>query len=143
MYSAVSLSIWISLTKFKALSILANALNATCWPLTLTFHGSSNWWQLLPMVQSALLVWVGDHDYGLLIYIFGNLCTPVHQSDIEAWDDDDVGSTSHATFFSPGCLITWQNHLTVWTTIDSGNTIFPIGLSKIFLITDDVIDIVI
>jgi hypothetical protein len=36
-----------------------------------------------------------------------------HQSDTKAWDDDDVGSTSHVTFFSPGCLITWWNHLIV------------------------------
>jgi hypothetical protein len=37
----------------------------------------------------------------------------LHQSDTEAWDDDDVGSMSHATFFSPGCLITWWKHLIV------------------------------
>ncbi len=66
-----------------------------------------------------------------------------YQSDTKAWDDDDVGSMSHVTFFSPGCFITWRNHLIVWTTIDSGNVIFPIGLNKIFLITDDVINIVI
>jgi hypothetical protein len=62
------------------------------------------------MVQFALLIWVGDHDYRLLIYIFGNICTSVHQSDTKAWDDDGIGSTSHVTFFSPGCLITWWNH---------------------------------
>jgi hypothetical protein len=66
-----------------------------------------------------------------------------HQSDTKAWDDDDIGSMSHATFFSPGCLITWWNHLIVWTTFDSGSAIFLIGLNKIFLITDDVINIVI
>jgi hypothetical protein len=65
------------------------------------------------MVQSTLLVWVGDHDYGLLIYIFGNLCTSVHQSNTKAWDDDDVGSTSHVTFFSAECPNTWWNHLIV------------------------------
>jgi hypothetical protein len=36
-----------------------------------------------------------------------------HQSDTKAWDDDDVGSTSHVNFFSPDCLITWWNHLIV------------------------------
>ncbi len=66
-----------------------------------------------------------------------------YQSDTKAWDDDDVGLMSHIAFLSPGCLITWWNHLIVWTTIDLSNTIFPIGLNKIFLITDDVINIVI
>ncbi len=28
-------------------------------------------WRLLPRVQFAPLVWVGDHNHGLLIYIFG------------------------------------------------------------------------
>ncbi len=46
------------------------------------------------------------------------------QSDTKAWDDDDLGSTSPITFFSSGCLITWWNHLIVWTIIDLGNTIF-------------------
>jgi hypothetical protein len=36
-----------------------------------------------------------------------------YQSDTKAWDDDEVGSTSHANFFSPGCFITWWNHLIV------------------------------
>jgi hypothetical protein len=36
-----------------------------------------------------------------------------HQSDTKAWDDDDVGSTSHVTFFSPGYSITWWIHLIV------------------------------
>jgi hypothetical protein len=66
-----------------------------------------------------------------------------HQSDTKAWDDDDLGSTSQVTFFSPGCFITWWNHLIVWTIIDLGNAIFPIGLNKMFLIADDVINIVI
>ncbi len=66
-----------------------------------------------------------------------------HQSDTKAWDDDDVGSMSHVTFFSQGFLITWWNHLIVWTTFDLGKVIFPIGLIKNFLITDDVINIVI
>jgi hypothetical protein len=95
---AVSLSIQISLTKFKALSIQVNALNSTCRPLTLTFRGP-----IKLMVTSShgairTLIWVGDHDCGMLIYIFGNLCTSVHQSDTKAWDDDDVGSTSHIPF---------------------------------------------
>jgi hypothetical protein len=53
----------------------------------------------------------------------------LHQSDTEAWDDDGIGSMSHTTFFSPGCLIIWWNHLIVCSTFDSGNAIFPIGLS--------------
>jgi hypothetical protein len=64
-------------------------------------------------MQSAPLVWVGDYNHGLLIYIFDNLCTSVHQSDTKAWDDDDVGSKSHLTFFSPGYLITWWNQFIV------------------------------
>ncbi len=36
---AVLLSMWISLTRLKAVSMQVNALNSTCWPLTLTFHG--------------------------------------------------------------------------------------------------------
>jgi hypothetical protein len=64
-----------------------------------------------------------------------------YQSDTKAWDDDDVGSTSHVTFFSPGCLITWWNHLIVCTTIVLSNAIFLIVLNKIFLLTDDVINI--
>ncbi len=39
MCSAVSLWIWISLPKVKTLSIQVNALDSTCQPLTLTFHG--------------------------------------------------------------------------------------------------------
>jgi hypothetical protein len=61
----------------------------------------------------------------------------LHQSDTKAWDDDDFGSMSHVNFFSPGCLITWWSHLIVCTTFDLGNAIFPIGLNKIFLITND------
>ncbi len=36
---AVILSTQISSTKFKVVSIQVYALNSTCWPLTLTFHG--------------------------------------------------------------------------------------------------------
>jgi hypothetical protein len=67
----------------------------------------------------------------------------LHQSDTKAWVDDDVGSTSHVNFFSPECFITWWNYLIVWTTIDLGNEFFQIGLNKMFLIADDVINIVI
>ncbi len=78
---AVLLSTWISLTRFEAISMQVNALNSTCrhwlWPSMV----QSNWWQLLPRVQSAPLVWVGDHNHGLLIYIFGNLCTSIYQCD--------------------------------------------------------------
>ncbi len=49
-------------------------VNHWLWPSMV----QSNYCGLLPMVQSALLVWVRDHDYGLLIYIFSNLCTSVH-----------------------------------------------------------------
>ncbi len=38
MCSAVLLSMQISLTRFKAISMQVNALNSTCGPLTLTFH---------------------------------------------------------------------------------------------------------
>ncbi len=54
----------------------------------------SNWWQLLPMVQSAPLIWVGDHSHGLLIFIFDNLCTSIYQCDSAIRGDDNVGSTS-------------------------------------------------
>jgi hypothetical protein len=37
----------------------------------------------------------------------------LHQFDTKAWDDDDVGLTSHVIFFSPGCLITWWNYFIV------------------------------
>jgi hypothetical protein len=36
-----------------------------------------------------------------------------HQSNTKAWDDDDIGSTSHVKFFSPGCFIAWWNYLIV------------------------------
>ncbi len=36
---AVLLSMQISSTRFGAVSMQVNALNSTCWPLTLTFHG--------------------------------------------------------------------------------------------------------
>ncbi len=48
-------------------------------------------WQLLPRVQSAPLVWVGDHNHGLPIYIFGNICISIHQCDSPVWGDDNVG----------------------------------------------------
>ncbi len=116
-------------TNSEALSKQVNSLNSTCWPLTLTWHDSSK----LEFLKIMLPV--------RGVKIDGNFFP--YQSDTKVWDDDDVGSTSHVTFFSPGCFITWWHHLIVWTTIDLGNTIFPIGLNKIFLITDDVINIVI
>ncbi len=58
------------------------------------FMAQSNWWQLLPRVQSASLVWVGDHNHGLLIYAFRNLCTSICQCDNTIWGDINVGSTS-------------------------------------------------
>ncbi len=118
----------ISLTNFEALSIQVNALNSNCRPSTLTWHDSNK-----PEILKIMLP-VGG------VKINGDFFP--HQSDTKAWDGDDVGSTSHVNFFSPGCLITLWNHLIVWTTFDSGNAIYPIRLNKIFLITNDVINIV-
>ncbi len=119
----------ISSTNFEALSIQVNALNLTWWPLTLTLNNFNKLATLKIILPIRGVKINGDFF--------------LHQSDTKAWDDDDVGSTSHVTFFLPGCLITWWNHLIVWTTIDLGNAIFLIGLKKIFLITDDVINLVI
>ncbi len=96
---AVSLSTWISLTKFEATSIQVNALNLLVDHQLWLSMAQSNWWQLLPRVQSTPLIWVGDYINGLLIFIFGNLCTSIYEFDSAAWDDDNVGSTSHVTFF--------------------------------------------
>ena len=64
------LSIRISLNKFKALSNKSmhwiQLVDHWLWPSMF----QSNWWPLLPRVQSTPLVWVGDHNHGLLIYIF-------------------------------------------------------------------------
>jgi hypothetical protein len=89
----------ISLTNFEALSIQVNALNSTCQPLTLTFHGFNK------LVTFKIMLPVRG------VKIDGNFFQ--HQSDTKAWDDDDVGSMSHVTFFSPGYLITWWNRLIV------------------------------
>jgi hypothetical protein len=89
----------ISLTNFEALSIQFNALNSTCQPMILTFHGFNK------SATLKIMLPVGG------VNIDGDFFP--HQSDTNAWDDDDVGSTSHLTFFSPGCLITWWNHLIV------------------------------
>jgi hypothetical protein len=86
-------------TNSEALSIQVNALNSTCQPLTLTRHDSSK-----PEILKIMLPVGGVKIDG---YFFP------YQSDTKAWDDDDVGSTSHVTFFSPGCFITWWNHLIV------------------------------
>jgi hypothetical protein len=54
----------------------------------------SNQWQLLPRVQSAPLIWVGDHNHGLLIYAFGNLFTSIYQRDSAICGDNNAGLTS-------------------------------------------------
>jgi hypothetical protein len=89
----------IGLTNFEALSIQVNALNLTCRPLTLTLHDFNE--------STTLKIMLPVRG----VNINGNFFPD--QSDTKAWDDDDVGSTSHVTFFSPGCLITWWNHLIV------------------------------
>jgi hypothetical protein len=87
-----------SSTTFEAVFMQINALNSTSQPLTLTFHGPIKLMAASSQGAISLLVWVGGHNHSLLIYIFGNLCTSVYQCDCKAWDDDDVGSTSHVTF---------------------------------------------
>jgi hypothetical protein len=82
----------ISLTNFEALSIQINALNLTCRPLTLTLHDFNK------SATLKIMLPVGG------VKIDGNFFP--HQSDTKAWDDNDVGSTSHVTVLSPGCLIT-------------------------------------
>jgi hypothetical protein len=89
----------INLTNFEALSIQVNALNLTCQPLPLTLHDFNK------LVTLKIMLPVGG------VKIDGDFFP--HQSDTEAWDDDDVGSMSHVTFFLPGCLITWWTHLIV------------------------------
>ncbi len=59
----------------------------------------SNWWWLLPRVQSAPLVWVGNRNHGLLIYAFGNLCTSIYYCDSAIWGNDNVGSASFIISF--------------------------------------------
>ncbi len=82
----------ISLTNFEALSIQVNALNSTCQPLTLTYDSNK------PEILKIMLPVAG-------VKIDGDFFP--YQSDTKAWDDDVIGSTSHVTFFSPVCLITW------------------------------------
>jgi hypothetical protein len=89
----------ISLTNFEALSIQVNALNSTCRPFTLTLYDFNK------LATLRVMLPVGG------VKIDGDFYP--HPSDTEAWDDDDVGSMSHITFFLPGCLITWWNHLIV------------------------------
>jgi hypothetical protein len=50
-----------------------------------------------------------------------------HQSYTKAWDDDDVGSTSHVNFFSPECFITWWNHLIVELPLIWATQFFQLG----------------
>jgi hypothetical protein len=59
----------------------------------------SNRWQLLPRVQPAPIIWVGDHNHGLLIYDFGNYCTSIYQCDSAIWGDNNIDLMSHVTFF--------------------------------------------
>ncbi len=112
---AVLLSTWISLTRFEAISMQVNALNSTCWPLTLTFHGPIKLMATSPRVQSAPLVWVGDHNHGLLTYAFGNLCTSISQCDSAIWGNHNIGSTSLVISFHQDVLllggIIWQYQL--------------------------------
>ncbi len=91
----------------------------------------SNWWQLLPRVQSAPLVRVGDHNHGLVIYIFGNLCTSISQCDSAIWDDDNVGSTSPIISFHQDVPLLGDSIKYHWFRQRN----FPIGLSGIFLIS--------
>ncbi len=108
--STLCIVLRLACTNFHALSIKVNALNSTCWTFTLTLLGFNE------SATLKIMLPVGG------VKIDGSFFP--HQSDTEAWDDDDVGSTSHVTFFSPECLITWWNHLIVWTTIDLGNAFF-------------------
>ncbi len=94
MCSTVLLSTQISLTRFKAISMQVNGLIQLVNHWFLFSMAQSNRWQHLPRVQSAPLVWVGDHNHGLLIYLFGNLCTSIYQCDSAIWGDDNVDSTS-------------------------------------------------
>jgi hypothetical protein len=86
----------------------------------------SNQWRLLPRVQSAPLIWVGDHDHGLLIYIFGNLGTSIDQYDSAVWGDDNVDSTSHITFFHQDAHYLVEQ-FNIINTIDAGNAILSLG----------------
>jgi hypothetical protein len=88
----------ISLTNFEAFSIQVNALDSTYQPLTLTSNSNK------PEILKIMLPVAG-------VKIDGDFFP--YQSNTKAWDDDDVGSMSHLTFFSPRCLITWWNHLIV------------------------------
>ncbi len=59
----------------------------------------SNWCQVLTRVQSAPIVWVGDHNHGLQIYAFGNLCTSIYQCNSPIWGENNVGLMSLIIFF--------------------------------------------
>ncbi len=74
----------------------------------------SNWSQLLPRVQSAPLLWVGDHNYSLLIYIFGHLYILIYQCESTIKGDDNVGLMSHTFFHQDVPLLgrtIWQYQL--------------------------------
>jgi hypothetical protein len=38
-----------------------------------------------------------NHDHGLLVHVFGNLCTSIYQCDSAIWGDNNVGSMSLIT----------------------------------------------
>ncbi len=88
---AVLLSTWLGAKPYQCKSMhLIQLVDHWLW----LSMAQSNWWRLLPWVQSAPLVWVGDHNHSLLIYAFGNLCTSIYQCDSKTWGDNNVGSTS-------------------------------------------------
>ncbi len=85
----------------------------------------SNWWQLLPRVQSIPLVQVGDHKLSLLIYAFGNLCTSNYQCDSAIWGDNNIGSTSLVISFHLDVSLLggtiWQYQLSLIWAIQISN----------------------
>ncbi len=134
--------IWVWLSNYQHGSVQLNSKPYQCksmhWTqlvdhwLWLTM-AQSNWWGLLPRVQSAPLVWVGDHNHGLLIYIFGNLCTSINQCDSAFWGDDLLIQRFTYPFFAR-----MSHHLV--EPFDGisyhwfGWCNFPIGLSEVSLI---------
>ncbi len=81
----------------------------------------SNQWQCLPRVQSAPLVWVRDHNQGLLIYAFSNLCTSIYQCDSILWGNNNIGLMSLIISFDQDIPLLgqtiWQyQQPLIWTT---------------------------
>jgi hypothetical protein len=100
MCSAVLLSTRISLTKFEAVSMQVNALDSTCQPLTLTFHGPIK--SLATSSQGAIRTsHLGRRRYPrpANLCAFGNLCTSIYQCDSAIWGDNNVDLTSLVIFF--------------------------------------------